>query len=409
MFLKNVVLVSVPSNIFILSESYMYINCFMSSFFYFFLKHMFLNYCFGLYHENIDTCQSYIYELSHWILFFSTFFWNYSGGGNVHVTVEKGDTFGEEGLLNRIKNHKGDVSSHEIIPNGEALITVIAHPIEGMVCFVIDFLIFIKYIWPQHETLCWAPSHCINILGKEIDTRSHGNIEMVRRFVARIPFFQQLSRSNQTELCRVMRQEKHEGNAHKIIFQEGWLGGSFYVIISGQVSVHQRLKVDEVVAATGGGKEAGGEVAGDTAGDTAGDIAGDTAGDTAKDVTEDTSEDDTAGGGGESKKQSPFDRSAPAYQTVVALRFQSSLDEKYGPAVAELRHGDSFGEKALHVTGVRNATIICQSDIVLLMVIDRESYNRIIKPKKNNIVMNVASAMGNVVLDDIYIDFFYYI
>ena len=90
----------------------------------------------------------------------------------------------------------------------------------------------------------------------------------------------------------------------------------------------------------------------------------------------------------------------------LVLRFQSSLDEKYGPAVAELRHGDSFGEKALHVTGVRNATIICQSDIVLLMVIDRESYNRIIKPKKNNIVMNVASAMGNVVLDEYILIFF---
>ena len=287
---------------------------------------------------------------------------NRQRGGNVRVTVEKGDTFGEEGLLNRIKNHKGDVSSHEIIPNGEASITVRAHPIEGMVCFVIDFLVFIKYIWPQHETLCWAPSHCIEILGKEIETRSHGNIEMVRRFVAQIPFFQQLSRCNQTELCRVMRQEKHEGNAHKIIFQEGWPGDSFYVIISGQVSVHQRLKVAEMVTATGEGEAAG---------------------------------EDAADAAGEGKKQ-PFDRSAPAYQTVVAQRFQSILDERYGPAVAELRHGDSFGEKALHVAGVRNASIICQSEVVLLMVIDRESYNRIIKPKKNNIVMNVASAMDAI-------------
>ena len=70
--------------------------------------------------------------------------------------------------------------------------------------------------------------------------------------------------------------------------------------------------------------------------------------------------------------------------TDVQQRFIKH-ESLYGPAVAELRHGDSFGEKALHGEGrLRNATIICQSENVLLMVIDRESYNLIIKSKSKS-------------------------
>ena len=41
-------------------------------------------------------------------------------------------------------------------------------------------------------------------------------IKVARRFVARIPFFQQLSLENQLELCRVMKQEKHSRKTQRI-------------------------------------------------------------------------------------------------------------------------------------------------------------------------------------------------
>ena len=262
-------------------------------------------------------------------------------------TVMKGDVFGEEGLLKRLDACQGVDIVRDMVPPGEASITVVAHPTHGMVCFVIDFLLFVNYIWPHRDSLCWAPSHCMDILAMKPKDRTDGNLELVRRFVARIPFFQQLSRKHQIDLCRVMGQEKHESTAnHRVIFQEGWPGDMFYVIVSGVVSVHQRLDQNE-------------------------------------------NNDNDNGNGDKNQSQD-----SPAFLTDVAQRFHHPSLLPFGPAVAELRHGDSFGEKALHAShALRNATIVCQSTSVLLMVVDRESYNKIIKPRRSGIVMNVASAM----------------
>ena len=256
--------------------------------------------------------------------------------GNENSNVVKGDVFGEEGLLQRLKSYetKGDLDGHELVPSGAAKITVVAHPTHGMVCFVIDFLLFVKYLWPHRNTLCWAPSHCMEILALEPKDRTTGNLELVRRFVARIPFFQQLSRNHQIDLCRVMKEERHESSqSHRVIFQEGWPGDKFYVIVSGVVSVHQRLVQTET------------------------------------NNEEDQKEDQ------EQKK---------SQETNVAQRFHHEKTSKYGPAVAELRHGDSFGASALNGNAMRNATIICQSQVVLLMVVDRESVglqNLFLEPK----------------------------
>ena len=272
--------------------------------------------------------------------------------GNETVRVIKGDTFGEEGLLKRLDRFEGDVNGHESVPTCEASITVVAHPTQGMCVLVIDFLLFTRFIYPHRKTLCFAPSHCIKILGTDSIKRTPEQLEMVRRFVARIAFFQQLSKENQLELCRAMRTERHYQNVSsvkksglgknsgkhigstvdaRVIFQEGWTGNNFYVIVSGVVSVHQQLtrKEQEI----------------------------------------------------RKQKEEDYPDQTTQYYTDVAKRFHRH-QSSYGPAVAELRHGDSFGEQALHGIGVfRNASIICQSKEVLLMVIDRESYIKIIKPK----------------------------
>jgi CRP-like cAMP-binding protein len=273
--------------------------------------------------------------------------------GNETVRVIKGDTFGEEGLLKRLDQFEGDVNGHECVPASEASITVVADPTEGMCVLVMDFLLFTRFIYPRRKTLCFAPSHCIKILGTDSIKRTPEQLEMVRRFVARIAFFQQLSKEHQLELCRAMRTERHyqkvnsvkksglgkknsgkhigsTGDA-RVIFQEGWTGNNFYVIVSGVVSVHQQLTKKEQ------------EI--------------------------------------KKQKEEEYPDQTAQYYTDVAKRFHRH-ESSYGPAVAELRHGDSFGEQALHGIGVfRNASIICQSKEVLLMVIDRESYIKIIKPK----------------------------
>jgi CRP-like cAMP-binding protein len=299
--------------------------------------------------------------------------------GNETLNVFKGDCFGEEGLLKRLDSYSGDINGHELIPAGDASITVVAHHLTGMCTFVIDFLLFTNYIFPHRDTLCFTPSHCIDILSKDSKKRTNADLEKVRRFVARIPFFQQLSLENQLELCRVMKQEKHSRNDNnninsnnnnndsdnndsscinnsgnngnsiyhhnnRILFQEGWVGQNFYVIVSGVVSVHQKL-----IKGGGREKEEEGEIKGN-----------------------------------EKVQNREEKNETEENSTDVQQRFIKH-ESLYGPAVAELRHGDSFGEKALHGEGrLRNATIICQSENVLLMVVDRESYNLIIKSKSKS-------------------------
>ena len=305
--------------------------------------------------------------------------------GSETLTVVKGDTFGEEGLCKRLDRYNGDVtrkssiespskttvfSGHEVVPNGEAAITVVAHPVQGMVVFVIDFLEFTKHLYPLRSTLCFTPSHCIHILGIDPLDRTAEDLETVHRFVARIPFFQQLSKHHQLELCRVMKHESHyltkesetivagsnlsRSGSNSIIFQEGWKGESFYVIVSGVVSVHQKSLQQK------------------------------------KEEKEEEEKEEKE----LDQKHSPLLPTSAA--TDVAHRFHTHAPS-FGPAVAELRHGDSFGEQALHGEHlVRNATIICQSKLVMLMTVDRESYNKIIKPRRTGIVMNVASAMRSI-------------
>ena len=146
------------------------------------------------------------------------------------------------------------------------------------------------------------------------------------------------------------------------MFQEGWRGDA-YVIASGSVSVHVQLTEEEIALRKFAQQE--------------------------ENHQQNSHSDDAFNRG----------RSGPFTGPFINCNCSSFSDceDEFGPAVAELRSGDSLGEQALHhKDATRNATIVCRSNHLLLMAIDQKSYNGIIRPKHDNIVMNVAAAMKSI-------------
>ena len=199
--------------------------------------------------------------------------------------------------------------------------------------------------------------------------RKRDDLNVLLSFVSQVGFFKQLSRPNQLSLCSVMNLRSIEKG--DLLFKQGDDGTSFFIILSGHVSVHVYSN-NKDTGCTSNVQSKSVENESDSS-----------------DKIDKTSKD------GNNEKEAYEKKKNMIMRTLTPIGkkfFDMNFDELYGHAVAELREGDSFGEQALQGKSKRNATICCRSEQLQLIVISRDQYNAIIAPRSSAIVTNIESA-----------------
>ena len=286
-----------------------------------------------------------------------------------------GDMCGESSLLSRISRaSNADSSRHQHITSdqipttGEYFESYIAHR-DIVTLLTIVTSDFLAFLYPHKKHICWHPNRCIDILKMAPSLRKRDDLNVLLSFVSQVGFFKQLSRPNQLSLCSVMNLRSIEKG--DLLFKQGDDGTSFFIILSGHVSVHVYSN-NKDTGCTSNVQSKSVENESDSS-----------------DKIDKTSKD------GNNEKEAYEKKKNMIMRTLTPIGkkfFDMNFDELYGHAVAELREGDSFGEQALQGKSKRNATICCRSEQLQLIVISRDQYNAIIAPRSSAIVTNIESA-----------------
>ena len=297
--------------------------------------------------------------------------------GRLLYHLGAGDVCGENSLLSRISRvSKADVSRHQHITsdqlptNGEYFESYIAHR-DIVTLLTIVTSDFLAFLYPHKKYICWHPNRCIDILKMAPSLRQRNDLNVLVSFVGQVGFFKQLSRPNQLSLCSVMSLRTIENG--ELLFKQGDEGTSFFIILSGHVSVHI-YKNDGTETAHRVSDTESGKMGAKT--------------DSSDNIDKKGKDDDDEKKAYEKKKNIIMRTLTP----IGKKFFDMNFDEVYGHAVAELREGDSFGEQALRGKSKRNATICCRSERLQLIVISQDQYNAIIAPRSSAIVTNIESA-----------------
>ena len=212
--------------------------------------------------------------------------------------------------------------------------------------------------------MVYAPSVCMAALKKPSKHRSgtllHMNVtnssnathkispmlayetKAVDDFLTRIPFFKQLP----SDIVSALSAAASHVHAHPetTLVRQGTKGNSFYVIISGSVSVHKKDKSQQ------------------------------------KDLSESTDV-QTEGGDQEEGKTRRNERKEREKETT-SNQHLLDIDERYGPCVCVLTAGDSFGLLSLSKETERAASVVTREQTELIMI-KKSVYDEYLKEHVN--------------------------
>lgn len=199
------------------------------------------------------------------------------------------------------------------------------------------FLTFLKE--ESHKRLLEGYERVRTVLAQPSSTRSTQSINSVVSAVSHLKFFSSLSTSVVHKLCQIMMCSRHDPG--HIVCRQGDPGETFYVILSGKVSIYVEPKRNH-----GNGTQP------------------------------------------LSKSLLPDDEDErPESNTVMDLEKypEKKVEDIFGRCVVRLSEGASFGEASILSDLPRTATCIC-SEATELMIIYREDYLKVFGNHKVNMV-----------------------